>query len=473
MTTTVMKELIVDNFAGGGGASTGLEMAGLPVDIAINHDPVALGMHAANHPNTRHIISDVFDVDPREVTDGRSVGLAWFSPDCKHFSKAKGGKPVEKKIRGLAWVALKWAVSVRPRIICLENVEEFEDWGPLLLDGKPCPERKGQIFNLFVKRFEQAGYCVEWRQHRACNYGAPTIRKRLIVIMRCDGLPIIWPDPTHGDPTGLEVVSGLLHPWRTAAECINWSIRCPSIFERKRPLVENTLRRIARGIQRFVIEADDPFIVPAFISYGQHGGRNRDINQPHHTITASRKDTNGLVTAFLAQHNTGATGHDARKPLSTITGRGTQQQAVAAFLTKFYGTCNHGSSLRQPFPTVTATGTHIGEVRAFLMKYYGMGGQWQDCREPMHTISTKDRLGLVTIAGEEWQIVDIGMRMLSARELFRAQGFDDSYIIQRQADGTPITKTQQVEKCGNSVPPPLAQAIAHANFNNQAMRISA
>lgn len=253
-------ELIVDNFAGGGGASTGIEMAtGRPVDIAINHDPAAIAMHKVNHPYTKHYCENIWEVDPVKVCKGRPVGLAWFSPDCTHFSKAKGGKPVDKNIRGLAWVAVKWAKLVHPRVIILENVEEFKTWGPLK-GNYPDPERKGETFNQFVKALKRFGYKVDWRELRACDYGAPTIRKRFFMIARCDGQPIVWPEPTHGDPDGIEVRCGLLKPWRTAAEIIDWSIPCPSIFERKRPLAEKTMRRIARGIKKFIIDNPNPYI---------------------------------------------------------------------------------------------------------------------------------------------------------------------------------------------------------------------
>ncbi|MCF7821173.1 MAG: DNA cytosine methyltransferase, partial [Mariprofundaceae bacterium] len=238
-------ELVIDNFAGGGGASTGIERAiGRPVDIAINHDPEALAMHAANHPHTLHLCESVWDVNPLEVTRGRPVGLVHLSPDCKHFSRAKGGKPVEKKIRGLAWVGIRWLVLTKPRLLTMENVGEFITWGPLVegKDGKmrPCPKNKGREFNVFINAIRRHGYNVEWKELRACDYGAPTIRKRLFLVARRDGEPIVWPEPTHCDPNSDAVKSGALKPWRTAAECIDWNIPCPSIFERKRPLAENT-----------------------------------------------------------------------------------------------------------------------------------------------------------------------------------------------------------------------------------------
>lgn len=502
--------LIVDNFAGGGGASLGIEMASWHgPDIAINHDAVALGLHEVNHPRTQHIVEDVWAIDPRAVTAGRPVALAWFSPDCKHFSKAKGGKPVEKHIRGLAWVVIRWAVAVRPAVIALENVEEFEDWGPLTGDGLPCPDRKGRTFDLFVRRLREAGYAVEWRTLRACDYGAPTIRNRLFLVARCDGRPIRWPAPTHGRPGSLEVASGALKPWRTAAECIDWSLPCPSIFTRERPLAEKTLARIARGVKRFVIDAAQPFIVPV-----THSGdlRSHAIDEPLRTITGAQRGeyslvapffvprhgerpdqeprcksvlepmpvvtatANGasLVAAFMAQHNEGMVGHAMTEPVSTLTAKGSHQQLVSAFLTKFYGTCEHGADVREPFPTITSGGGrgghHVGEVRAFLMKYYRDGGQLASVAEPMHTLPTKARMGLVTVAGVDYQIVDIGMRMLTPRELFTAQGFPASYVIDRLPDGSPITKTDQIRLCGNSVSPPVARAILEANFCNETLR---
>jgi DNA (cytosine-5)-methyltransferase 1 len=386
-----MREIIVDNFAGGGGASTGIEAAlGVHVDEAINHDPIALAMHAANHPGTRHHVQNICSVDPRDVTLGRPVGLAWFSPDCKHHSKAMGGKPREKNIRDLAWVVPHWAEHVRPRVIILENVEEFRHWGPLLENGKPCPIQKGLEFLRWVKEIEKRGYRVEWRELRACDYGSPTVRRRLFVIARCDGAPIRWPEPTHGP--------GRL-PYRTAAEIIDWSIPCKSIFERERPLAEATCRRIARGIQRYVIDAARPFIVPL-----THQGSDR---------------CNSIDV-----------------PLCTVTGA-------------------HRGDL-------AAGGTHFAEVRAFIMAYYGTN---QDPRieDPLHTVTVRDRFGLVCVDGVDYQIADIRMRMLSPRELFRAQGFPDSYIIEATYRGKPLTKTAQIGCCGNSVCPQVAESIVRAN----------
>lgn len=561
--------MVVDNFAGGGGASVGMEAAlGRPVDIAVNHDPVAMAMHRVNHPDTKHLCESIWDVDPREACKGRPVGLAWFSPDCKHFSKAKGGKPVEKKIRGLAWVVIKWAATVRPRVIMLENVAEFLTWGPLVnRDGKqyPCPDRKGQTYTAFVNALKKKGYTVDWRQLRGCDYGAPTIRKRLFMIARCDGLPIVWPEHTHGDPASDEVKSGKLKPWRTAAECIEWDVPCPSIFERKKPLAEATQRRIAKGIMRYVINSPDPYIVTyygakkpgefrgqpldeplrtqttenrhalvtPFLSVNTTGHSGSKMDEPvktltsgshqmlvspslvdvahgdvgkkgskrwgkgHHGIkkplsTVVQSGNRALVSAFLAKHYTGVVGSELNDPLGTVTekdhhslvaanlvrnmgksvGSDFNEPAravltkekdglVTSHIVKMKGT-NIGQDVRAPLHTVTAGGTHFGEVRAFLLKYYGTD-QAPELKEPMHTVTSKDRFGLVTVHGEEYKIVDIGLRMLTPRELFRAQGFPDSYIIDHDVDGKRITKTEQVAKCGNSVCPDLARVLVQAN----------
>jgi DNA (cytosine-5)-methyltransferase 1 len=488
-------ELVVDNFAGGGGASTGIELAlGRSVDIAINHDPLALAMHEVNHPSTKHYCESVWDIDPRVVTDGRPVGLAWFSPDCRHFSKAKGGAPVSARVRGLAWIVLKWIGTVRPRVIMLENVEEFATWGPLVKDANgdqwPCPKRKGKTFRSFISAIERHGYKVETRELRACDYGAPTIRKRLFLIARCDGQPILWPEPTHG--------KGLL-PYRTAAEIIDWSLPCPSIFTRKKPLAEKTLRRIAEGLRRFVIDSPYPFIVQR---YGERQGqrpRTRDIHEPMPTIvpdgnhgalvvpviagvggragqsrprggnealaTITGKADAVLVSAFLAKHYGGHTtpGWPLDKSISTITAYD-HHALVTSHIVKLRNN-QYGQDARDPIPTLTAGGGHVGEVRAFLMKYYSEGGQWQSLQEPLHTVPTKARMGLVLVHGEPYQIVDIGMRMLEPHELFAAQGFPTDYIIDRDAHGNKFTKATQVAKCGNSVCPPLAEALVRANYS--------
>ena len=472
-------ELVIDSFAGGGGASTGIAAAiGRDPDYAINHDAEALAMHAVNHPGTQHLSKNIWQVDPIEVVGRRPVGLAWFSPDCKHFSKAKGGRPVKREIRDLAWTAVLWAKRVRPRVIILENVEEFRDWGPLVavMDGKwkPCPERRGATFDRWIAELRRLGYRVEWRELRACDYGAPTIRKRLFLIARRDGEAIVWPKPTHGPASDPDVIAGRKRPWRVAAQIIDWSLPCHSIFLTRekgraagvnRPLAEATMARIAKGVQRYVIDAVEPFLVPV-----THQGDRRvySVDEPLRTITAAQRGEQALVTAFLAQHNLGVVGHDARKPVSTITQRGTQQAVVSAGLLHLKGSDRRMSGPEQPTRTVTAGGWHQAEVRAFLIKYYGEGGQWQGCADPVHTVPTRDRIGLVVVEGEPYEIVDIGMRMLSVRELFRAQGFPDSYIIDRgqMLDGNEIklTKTASIRLCGNSVCPPIAEALVRANY---------
>ncbi len=415
----VPREIVVDSFAGGGGASLGISWAlGRGPDIAINHDREAVALHAANHPESRHYVEDVWKVDPVEACAGRPVGLMWLSPDCKHFSKAKGGKPVSKKVRGLAWIAVRWAKAVQPRIIVLENVEEFQTWGPLGPNDRPHPEKKGRTFRAFITRLRNLGYQVEWRELRACDYGAPTIRKRLFIIARRDGQPIVWPTPTHG--------KGRTRPWRTAAECIDWTIPAPSIFERERPLAENTLKRIARGLRKYVLESPRPFIVNM-----AHGGKLEDINAPLSTIATEKGGCRALVQAFLAKH---------------------------------YGGNNEGpgASLFDPLPTVT-TQDHNALTVAHLSTYYGNEKDGGDLFDPLRTLSTRDRFGLVTVAGQEYVIADIGMRMLVPRELYRAQGFPDSYRIEIEYNGKPLPKTAQVRMVGNSVCPPLAAAIVRAN----------
>lgn len=614
--------LIIDNFAGGGGASTGIEAAlGRAVDIAINHDRQAVAMHRVNHPGTHHYCQDVWKADPLEVTRGRPVDLAWFSPDCKHFSKAKGGKPVEKNIRDLAWVVVHWARAVRPSVIMLENVEEFQTWGPLTADGMPCPDRRGDTFREWKAALTDAGYRLELRELRACDHGgivlpaAPTIRKRLVIIARCDGLPIVWPARTHGPPDHPDVLAGRLKPWRIAADLIDWSLPCPSIFETSaqifarfgvravRPLAEATQKRIARGVMRYVVNSPRPFIVGVGGRMGQT--LERSIDQPFQTMTAkgdsavvaphlmmmrnSGKPWTGadepmhtvtaggayphLVAAFLAQHNTGVTGHSAEEPVSTLTSKPGPQGVVAVHMTyaqqgglnrpadapmstitasgkdqnglvavhmsRQFGASvgsaadepvgtvtaggggksaliaanliavNHGDSggsreysLERPVNTQTQTrgealvathlqtmrgsdrrdqgadaplrtlsagGNHSAVISAFLAKYYGAGDPSQGVDEPMHTLTAKPRHGLVTVKvdGETYAISDIGMRMLTPRERFRAQGFPDSYIIDHGIDDDgqplPLTLDAQGRMCGNSVCPPLAEALVRAN----------
>ena len=470
------EEIIVDLFAGGGGASTGIEMAlGRAPDIAINHDPEAIALHKANHPDTLHLINDVFELNPHNVAIGRPVGLLWMSPDCKHFSKAKGGKPKSKKIRSLAWIGVKWARAKRPRVIMLENVEEFQEWGPLKCDGTVCDLRKGKTFRLFVAQLERLGYKVEWRELRACDYGAPTIRKRLFMIARRDGEPIVFPEPTHGDPNSEAVKTGKLKPWVSVAECLDFSLPTPSIFLTKeegkaagvrRPLAEKTMERIAKGLKKYVLDVDDPFTIDGaapFVStyYGKQkngagDARGSTMDMPLATITAGGQ-RHALVQAFMAQHNLGNIGISVKDPLGTLTTTGSQQQLVTSHIMKMRNG-NTGSATDKPLHSVTAGGTHHAEVRAFLMKYYGTG-EGQSIDDPMHTVTTKDRFGLVTVKGTLYRIVDIGMRMLTPKELFRAQGFPEDYKIDIEFNGKPLTKTAQVRMCGNSVCPPIDAAL--------------
>lgn len=620
-------ELVIDNFAGIGGASTGMEAAlGRPVDHAINHDPVAVSLHRVNHPHSHHSVEDVWQVDPLDITGGQRVALAWFSPTCTHFSKAKGAPLVDRKIRGLAWVAVKWAHLVRPRVIILENVEEFQDWGPLKPAGDgsglgyPDPAQKGRTFNSFVNALRKYGYDVEWRELRACDYGTPTIRKRLFLVARCDGLPIIWPAPTHAAPTDPRVKAGQLKPYRTAAECIDWDLPCPSIFDRKKPLVRNTLNRVAQGLRRFVLEAGQPFIVTC--NHGGEGFRGQDVQEPFRTITAAH-EAHGLVEPQMApvivnkQHGNPA--RSATQPLSTVTtntsknelvsgalvacgGRGAQARPKAlnetmhtvtskadmcfatAHLVRHMGgglAPEHASyPASEPARTVLASGgpqalvsgalikadnqrsrtsctqalnTQLGTivtknnqalVTAHLGAYYssnGAGDLGQEADQPLRTIPTVDRFnvtaatlmrqfgnstaadiaapcptvmtegmgktGVITadltpgltdaqldrarqvaaflteyltpeqlvpylqgglvvlgIRGELYVLVDIGMRMLTPRELARCQGFPDTYELEKTAEGKPISKARQVRGIGNSVCPQLAQVLTHAQL---------
>ncbi|EHN8758683.1 DNA cytosine methyltransferase [Enterobacter asburiae] len=647
-----MKEIIVDNFAGGGGASTGIELAiGRSVDIAINHDLNAVAMHTTNHPNTLHYCESVFDVDPATATAGKPVGLAWFSPDCRHFSKAKGSKPVEKEIRGLAWIVIRWALSVRPRVMMLENVEEFKTWGPLLAEEmRPDPARAGETFEAFCGMLscgipayhpalaeccefldilpdsQQAqqlinglGYNVDYREMRACDYGAPTIRKRFFMVMRCDGVPVRWPEATHGDPKSPAVQVGSLAPWRTAAECIDWSISAPSIFGRKKQLAENTLKRIARGIQRFVLDNPTPFIVKCnhTTTKGKYDCfRGQSLEEPLQTITK----THGYAIAVphLTKFRTGATGQPVTEPVPTVTagtsrrpgGNGHALGIVEAALTPFLAgnggseyqakprpldkpahtilkqsrACvvapviarQFGSSvghradepsatitaggggksqlvtptliqmgygerpgqaprvlqLEKPLGTITASGGKFAMVAANMVKHFGGNytGAGVALEEPIHTVTTTDHhalvtssiikmrgtntgqptdtplqtvtaggqhfgevkttladegydeyraqltadflreycgedcTGLVTVDCITYRIVDIGMRMLQPHELYRAQGFPEWYIIDRDYRGVKYAKDKQVARCGNAVPPPFAEALVRANL---------
>lgn len=549
-------ELVVDLFAGGGGASTGIEAAiGRHVDIAVNHDPEAVSLHQVNHPQTEHHVSNVWEVDPRVVCAGRPIGLLWASPDCTFHSKARGGKPHRdrnkaRRRRGLASVVVKWVRLLKPtgqhpRVIHLENVEEFQHWGPLLPDGTPCPERRGASFQRWVAQLCNLGYVVEWRELRACDYGAPTIRKRLFLVARRDGRPIVWPQPTHADPKHAKARG--LKPWRTAADCIDWSLPCPSIFERERPLAEATLRRVARGVMRYVVEAAKPFIVR--IGQTGHGdsGKVRNITEPLSTVTSKAEhclavptlvqtgygerpgqaprvpgidkplgtvvsgQKHAVVAAFLAKHYGGVTGHGVEQPLGTVT-TSDHHSVVAAHLTKFR-TGSVGVALNDPVPTITAGGTparpstgnalglvaasmvklrgtssavsaedplhtisaggeHHAAVAAFLTAYYG-SDQDTPLDDPMHTVTTKPRFALVMVDGVPHAIADIGMRMLQPRELYTAQGFPASYVIDRAADGRTLSKAAQVRMCGNSVCPPLAAALVRANYSSEQLQARA
>lgn len=508
-------EIIVVGFAGGGGTCEGVRIAlGRSPDEALNHDEDAVSMHTANHPETRHWCQNIWQSEPAEVAAGRPIGFAWFSPDCTHFSKAKGGVPRKRHIRDLAWIVVAYAklpLHIRPRVIQLENVEEFVTWGPLTAEGHPCPDRKGDTFRDWIAELRRLGYTVEWRESRACLYGAPTIRKRLAVIARCDGRPIVWPAPTHGAPDDPEVLAGRLLPYRTAADIIDWSIPCPSIFLTKeearalgvkRPLEEATLRRIFAGLRRYVISHANPFIIPVTHSgdlraypifdplrtittanggefalvapyltgCGGRAGQSPPKSMGEPVNTATTKADQLLVMPWMVQQNTGVVGHPIGAPTSTILNTGSHQVLAAASLVKLYGTCRDGLHPLQPMPTVTAGGGHIAEVRAFLTKYYGQGGQDQDCRDPLHTVPTKARFGLVTVHGEPWQIGDVGIRMLTPRELFRAQGFPDSYVIDHGHDGRKFSKAKQIRMCGNSVSPPWAAAHIAANVPEMARR---
>ncbi|WP_115660791.1 DNA cytosine methyltransferase [Klebsiella quasipneumoniae] len=683
-----MRELIVDNFAGGGGASTGIEMAiGRSVDIAINHDENAVAMHRTNHPDTLHYCESVFDVSPVAATSGKPVGLAWFSPDCRHFSKAKGAKPVEKAIRGLAWIVLRWALDVSPRVMMLENVEEFKTWGPLLAaEMRPDPARVGETFQAFVGMLttgipadhpalvecceflelspesKQAqrlvaglGYDLDCRELRASDLGTPTIRKRFFMVMRRDDQPIVWPEATHGDPKSPAVQAGKLAPFRTAAECIDWTIAARSIFDRKKPLAENTLKRIARGIQRFVIDSADPFIVKCnhtttrgkydcfrgqalddplqtitkthgyaiavpHLTKFRTGATGQPVTEPVPTVTAGtskRPGGNGhalgiveaelapflagnggseyqakprpvdkpahtilkesracLVAPVIARQFGGSIGHRADepsatitaggggksqlvvptliqmgygerpgqaprvpgldKPLGTVVAGGGKHAVVGAFLAKHYGgnysgpgvgldepahsvttvdhhalvtaqvvgvggragqsrprdvseplqtmttkadaaivsshlvklrgTCRDGQRADEPMPTVTAGGQHVGEVKTTLAVEDYDEERAQQVLAFLKEYCGPDSTGLVEIDGVTYRIVDIGMRMLQPHELYRAQGFPEWYIIDRDYRGVKYAKDKQVARCGNAVPPPFAEALVRANL---------
>ena len=604
---TMTGEIIVDNFAGGGGASTGIEIAtGMAVAIAINHDPAAILMHKTNHPYTEHLQASVWDVDPKTVCRGRPVGLAWFSPDCKHFSKAKGAALVDRKIRGLAWITLRWAAKVRPRVIILENVEEFQTWGPVR-KGKPVKKLAGTTFRKFIDQLTELGYTVEYRELIAADYGAPTSRKRFYMVARCDGKPIVWPKPTHSK-TGADG----LPKWRCASEIIDWSLPCPSVFASKaqimdkyglkavRPLAKNTMRRIIRGVDKFTIRSGKPFIVqqkfqnaaqnieqplttvtavgahelckpllapvtvtntsnsvgatvgepvhtvttagnqmlvtPSLVSIGQTGGgdRIRDIREPvpttvskqeaclvapaliqYHTEqtehvrasglgapinTVDASNRYGLTCASLVEYYTGGRPLDVNDPMHTVTSHD-REAVVAAHIAKYYGgvvgekaedplptvtAIDHnavcaahvvkfkgddvGTSPSEPLQTVTASAGEFAMCKAYLAKMHSGDdlGYWPEIRALLNEFCgytlAEDEVLLLEIGGVLYYIADIGLRMLSPRELYNAMGFPPDYIIDRDYEGHEYKKSAQVARCGNAVCPPVASALVRANL---------
>lgn len=577
---TMTGEIIVDNFAGGGGASTGIEIAtGRAVAIAINHDPAAILMHKTNHPYTEHFQASVWDIDPVAVCRGRRVGLAWFSPDCKHFSKAKGAALVDRKIRGLAWITLRWAAKVRPRVIILENVEEFQTWGPVR-KGKPVKKLAGTTFRKFIRQLEELGYTVEYRELIAADYGAPTSRKRFYMIARCDGKPIVWPKPTHSK-TGADG----LPKWRSAAEIIDWSLPCPSVFATKaeimdryglkavRPLAKNTMRRIIRGVDKFTIRSGKPFIVPT--GYGERKGQaprvhdmdapfptvvgtgkenlckpllapvtvtntsnsvGGTVGEPVHTVTTAgnqmlvtpflaecnhsggghvapvtdahktitAKHTGGIVAPALIQYHTEQTEHvrasglgtpihtvdasnrygltcanlveyytggrplDVQDPMHTVTSHD-REAVVAAHVVKFKGD-NLGHGADEPMQTVTTSAGEFAVCKVYLAKMHGGDelGYWPLIRDLLNEFCgytlAEDEVLLLEIGGALYYIADIGLRMLSPRELYNAMGFPPDYIIDRDYEGHEYKKSAQVARCGNAVCPPVASALVRANL---------
>lgn len=456
-----MTSIVIDCFAGGGGASTGIEAAiKRPCDIAVNHDPKAISMHKRNHPRTHHVTEDIFEADLKRLVEDRPVGLMWASPDCTHHSRAKGGKPRESGLRMLPWAVHKHAVELLPSVICMENVPEIQKWGPLGSDGKPIKAREGEEYRRFVDAMGELGYTFDCRELAACDFGAPTTRKRWYAVLRRDGLPITWPEHTHSQD------GDLFHkPYVPASTCIDFTNVGESIFTRKKPLADATCRRIARGLKKFVLDDPSPFLVQ--IGYGEHEGQKPRVNSVHEplrTIVAAGVKQY-LCTPILAKLYGGVTGHRVDEPLGTITtSYGAHYGLVSAFLTKFYKT-GTGQSLRDPLHTITTSPGHFGLVSAFLVKYYGTGDA-QAVTDPLSTITTKDRFGLVTvmIGGEEYAISDICLRMLTPEELKRAQGFPEDYIIDTYHDGTPVPKTQQVKMIGNSVVPLMAEKIVEANL---------
>lgn len=586
---SLLEPIIVDNFAGGGGASTGIELAtGRIVNVAINHDAAAILMHRTNHPHTQHFQASVWDVDPVAVCRGRPVGLAWFSPDCKHFSKAKGAALVDRKIRGLAWIVLRWAAKVRPALIILENVEEFQTWGPVR-KGKPVKKKAGTTFRRWKQQLSVLGYEIEHRELMAADYGAPTTRKRFVLIARCDGKPIVWPEPTHAPRDSEAVRNGRCKPWRSAAEIIDWSLPCPSIFDSKaeimekyglkavRPLADNTQRRVIRGVDKFTIRSGKPFIVECNHSGGGHiadpesplgtitrkcttgiaeplvvpvtfantcnsvgspadhpiytvrtgggggqllsaaqliqyhteqteGVRAAGLDAPINTVDASNRY--GLVTAGLVEYYGNgnplpltapmhtATSHDREalttaimqpfhaggyhgrgnspeEPVNTITASGSQT-LVCAHVCKFKGT-NLGCAATEPLETVTARANSYAAVHTLVVRYApGVDLQhWPEIRALLNRYCgytlADDEVLVIFIGGHWYYIADIGLRMLSPRELYRAMGFPEDYRIETDYLGNPYPKSEQVARCGNAVCPPMAAAVVRANWQEVAV----
>ncbi|WP_335964705.1 DNA cytosine methyltransferase [Acinetobacter pittii] len=538
------EKIIIDFFAGGGGASTGLEM-GLNASVfaAVNHNPKALSMHEANHPHAKHYVQDVFAVDPVEICEGHEVGWFHASPDCTHHSQAAGGQPRKKEIRDLSWVVLKVAGKVRPDVISLENVKQILSWCPLIakrdkatgrvvtlerieINGKktyrvaepgervprnnqflvPNWKLKGKTWNQFVHQLEKLGYTVDWRLLRACDYGAPTTRQRLFLIARCDGQPIVWPEPTHRsktERTKLITRARKVPFWRTGAEIIDFTDLGKSIFDRPKPLATATLKRIARGLKKFVIDEKEPYFVKSalpFISRDFGTSTGHRVDEPLATITSTFGGHSALISPVVAPFLTEFANASQQRnwsitePLTTICAqvKGGHHGLVSAVFTQaYYGdkreTDHRANSLNSPLNTITTENRHslvsatlskenlndALRVATFLINFYG-NGDARDIKAPIDTLTTKDRLALVTvwIKGEPWVIVDIRMRMLKPRELFRAQGFPDSYVIEHGHDGKPLSKTDQVFMCGNSVSPLPMAAIAKANnpFSNQLNR---
>lgn len=428
-----MKSLIIDCFAGGGGASVGIEMAlGRPVDIAINHDPQAIRMHKVNHPDTLHLTEDIFEVDLQRYVRGRHVALMWASPDCTSHSKAKGGQPRKSGLRILPWAVYKHAKEILPDVIVMENVEEIQQWGPLDENGHPIKERLGEDYKKFISAMKGLGYIFDSRELVAADYGAPTTRKRWYAIFRRDGKDIVWPEQTHFKDSEPK--------WKQCGEYIDWSDLGKSIFDRPKPLADATQKRIANGIRKYILESE-PYVV-------------RDKR----------------AAAFIIQYHGEQKAGDARgqllsEPIKTID-TSNRYGLVTAFITKFYKS-GIGQGCDEPLHTITTSPGHFGLVSAFLIKYYGSGGSCQTIDRPLDTITTKDRFGLVNVIldidGEQYIIKDIFLRMLKPEELKRMQGFPDDYIIDRDIDWKPYPIKEQVARIGNSVVPVMAETLVRAN----------